>query len=984
MPKVFQAARPAFARRETRTRTNRARLARAVAVTLAAGMATTTYAVSTMAANAAGPSFRPPTYLHAGLASATVRPSGSAVGFAARPGLVSGWVAYQDGAVVALGGAPALGSAPTRQADVVGIAATADGNGYWLATASGRVLHFGDAGTFAGPQAMTTVVGIAAGPAGRGYWLLDSAGNVYPYGAPFHGEASGDSRSFSSISATPDHRGYWLLATDGTVMGFGDARSYKAPGGTRRSFVAMAAQPDGKGLWAVGSDGTVARYGQAPAVAAKVVGSPAALVPSPTGSGYLELLRGGQLRRYGQAMVMPTTSALFSKWHSSTLAATTNLTSDAGPVTQPQAALVRTGYLGSALLQVEFSPASKGDLVVAAVVNDTWAQHVASVSGGGVDSWLPAGAPFFDGGDGQIMQLFYGLAARTSRSALQVRFSGTVDNADLAVEEFAAGRRAQWTLVSDGNAGSPFPSLSAPSGGGVYVGAAMAWGNAAAGNTAGFGYLVPNANFVVATSPDTSGQVQPTATGAGSVAAVFAATSTAKTTSSPAPDPQPTTVPTTAPTTTTTAATTTAGGGGGFGGGGTTTTAPPAPATTTSTAPSPTSTQAPPTTAATTTSTPATTTPTTVVATTSTTRGTTTTTAATTTTGAVTSTTAVPPTTAATTSTTRATTTTTRATTTTTAAATTTTTAPPTTTTTAPPTTTTTVSLGGYTPPASLMPNSLFNSNVTSWPVDANSAEYANDFVNDYQTHYGSVGVNSAPIYNVPTGTALSSISVTSGCNDFTPSTGTEVPIPSYVSLNGSGDNPLILYQASSHSEWEFWQMKQLSATSYSACWGGKLDLATSDGVFPWPYGLSATGISYLATTITENDVKSGSIDHAIAVILPRCNYSTYPADRGDCGSDPGQPSEGQWFRFAPGTTCSPSECFNPFATMVFNAIKTYGMVVIDQGGAVMIEAEQPSDWAAQGGTGTDPILASWQGYAEYQVVADLPWNDLQVVDPPQ
>ena len=132
---------------------------------------------------------------------------------------------------------------------------------------------------------------------------------------------------------------------------------------------------------------------------------------------------------------------------------------------------------------------------------------------------------------------------------------------------------------------------------------------------------------------------------------------------------------------------------------------------------------------------------------------------------------------------------------------------------------------------------------------------------------------------------------------------------------------------------------------------------------------------------ITEADVASGSIDHAVGITLPRCNYSVYPADRSDCGYDPGQPGEGQWFRFAPGTPMPAG--LTPFAQMVFRAIETYGAVVTDQGGSVSLEAEQSSDWAADGHTGSDPITTSWDGLLEYQVVASLPWSDLQVVDPP-
>ncbi len=70
-----------------------------------------------------------------------------------------------------------------------------------------------------------------------------------------------------------------------------------------------------------------------------------------------------------------------------------------------------------------------------------------------------------------------------------------------------------------------------------------------------------------------------------------------------------------------------------------------------------------------------------------------------------------------------------------------------------------------------------------------------------------------------------------------------------------------------------------------------------------------------------------------------------------------------------------------PFAQMVFRALQTYGMVVTDQAGAVMISAESPSDWTAQGHQGTDPITASWQGQPEYATLNGIPWSSLQVIN---
>ena len=114
---------------------------------------------------------------------------------------------------------------------------------------------------------------------------------------------------------------------------------------------------------------------------------------------------------------------------------------------------------------------------------------------------------------------------------------------------------------------------------------------------------------------------------------------------------------------------------------------------------------------------------------------------------------------------------------------------------------------------------------------------------------------------------------------------------------------------------------------------GGQALPGGGSGVFPSPYGLAASGISYLPTTITEADVASGAIDHAIAVELPGCYGYVYPADRSDCSSHAndgsGQPNEGQWFRFPASVNCANYDA-TPFEDMVCKAVQTYGMVVVD------------------------------------------------------
>jgi hypothetical protein len=290
------------------------------------------------------------------------------------------------------------------------------------------------------------------------------------------------------------------------------------------------------------------------------------------------------------------------------------------------------------------------------------------------------------------------------------------------------------------------------------------------------------------------------------------------------------------------------------------------------------------------------------------------------------------------------------------------------------------------------MDDSVFDQNVQTWPVDSESAAIVSDVVSQYAG--SAVMVNfDRPAYWVPANQALVSISVSvsAGCGDFTGSTGTEVPIPSYAVAGNSTDEILTVYQPSTETEWEFWQATENANGSWSACWGGKLNMATSDGVFPYPFGETGSGIANLATEVTEADVASGSIDHAIAMEIhgdqcdraPNNNGAIYPADRSDCEYNTADwPSEGTWLRF-PANEAMPSG-LTPFGQMIFKAIQTYGAVIVDQGGAVAIEADQTNTWAAEGHSGTDPITASMDGVPYYKVVASLPWRDLQVIDPPQ
>ena len=130
------------------------------------------------------------------------------------------------------------------------------------------------------------------------------------------------------------------------------------------------------------------------------------------------------------------------------------------PISAVGSPMLRAGYLGASSFGETVHPAYPGDLFVLAVINDTWADQVTAVSGGDVTSWHPAARPFFDGSDGQMLQIWYGQVSSTSPTTLSIAWNGTINNADVALEEFSAGANATWSLVGNGISSAPFPALS--------------------------------------------------------------------------------------------------------------------------------------------------------------------------------------------------------------------------------------------------------------------------------------------------------------------------------------------------------------------------------------------------------------------------------------------------------------------------------------------------------------------------------------------
>jgi N-acetylmuramoyl-L-alanine amidase len=211
-------------------------------------------------------------------------------------------------------GTTAIGANAVANANapVVAIAATHDGDGYWLAGRDGGIFAYGDAGFFGSAGSLrlnAPIVGMAATRDGGGYWLVASDGGIFSYGdAGFFGSA-GSLRLNAPIvgmAATRDGGGYWLVASDGGIFSYGDAAFAGSAGSLRLNapVVGMAATPGG-GYWLVARDGGIFTYGNAvfegSAGALSLNAPVTGVAATPSGDGYWLVARDGGIFTYGDA-----------------------------------------------------------------------------------------------------------------------------------------------------------------------------------------------------------------------------------------------------------------------------------------------------------------------------------------------------------------------------------------------------------------------------------------------------------------------------------------------------------------------------------------------------------------------------------------------------------------------------------------------------------------------------------------------------------
>jgi hypothetical protein len=259
-------------------------------------------------------------------AGATVMPrltvGDTAVGIASTPSGHGYWIATAAGEVLPFGNANRYGSLKGvhLNAPIVGIVSTVDGGGYWLVAADGGVFTFGDArfhGSAGNVRLHAPIVGMATTGDGHGYWLAAADGGVFTFGDAHFSGSLGNHRPTSpvtGISAFPDDFHYWLVTATGalTVFGFssgswpsGWADLSSRPANAPMVDVVNNGTADRVGLWMVGADGGVFTVGSAPfygsAGSIRLAAPVVSMAATPHHHGYWLIGRDGGVFTFGDA-----------------------------------------------------------------------------------------------------------------------------------------------------------------------------------------------------------------------------------------------------------------------------------------------------------------------------------------------------------------------------------------------------------------------------------------------------------------------------------------------------------------------------------------------------------------------------------------------------------------------------------------------------------------------------------------------------------
>jgi len=246
--------------------------------------------------------------------------------------------------------------------------------------------------------------------------------------------------------------------------------------------------------------------------------------------------------------------------------------------------------------------------------------------------------------------------------------------------------------------------------------------------------------------------------------------------------------------------------------------------------------------------------------------------------------------------------------------------------------------------------DSVWHADVSGLPVDPNSATYIASIGASAPLHpdFGQGKYQGEPIgipYNVvPASQPLVPVQFTYASeSDAGP-----YPIPKKPLIEGgprsTGDRHVLVVDAGTCTDYELFSAHpRHGGTSWHAGSGAEFPLGSDALRTAGWTSADAAGLPILPGLVRPDEVAAGVIDHAIRVTVPASDDTYIWPARHEAGTaDPTLPPMGLRLRLKAGVDISP---FPAMDQVILQALKTYGMIVADNGSPWFISGVPSSSW---------------------------------------
>ena len=255
-------------------------------------------------------------------------------------------------------------------------------------------------------------------------------------------------------------------------------------------------------------------------------------------------------------------------------------------------------------------------------------------------------------------------------------------------------------------------------------------------------------------------------------------------------------------------------------------------------------------------------------------------------------------------------------------------------------------SLGGFVP---FTGNSLWNTDISSAPVDPNSVSIITNWVGSVKVHpdWGTDPTYGIPYVVVNGSQALVSVNLGAYGDESDPG---PMPVPANAPVEGgsssTGDRHVLVLDSGNCFLYELYNSSVNSSGSWTADSTAVWDLL-SDEQRPYTWtSADAAGLPIFPGLVRYDEVAAGKIQHAFRFTLPHSRAAFIPPASHWAGntSDPTAPPMGMRLRLKSNYDISG---FSTQMQVILTTMKKYGLILADNGSALYVTGASDSRWGS-------------------------------------